>query len=182
MSTLSHSHDRRMAAAVPRVATEGAVARYAWAVTRLALAFVFLWAFVDKLVGMGKATPAARAWRNGGSPTTGYLKNVKGPFADVFNGMAGQAWADWLFMLGLLGIGAALLLGVGMRLAAASGALLLMLMWAASLPLKNNPFVDDHLVYAVVLVGLAAAQAGDTLGLGRAWAGSRLVRRHPILR
>ena len=85
-------------------------------------------------------------------------------------------------MIGLLGIGVALMLGVGMRIASASGALLLTFMWMASLPLSNNPFMDDHLIYAVVLIGLAAVHAGDTLGLGRIWARTDLVRRFPILR
>lgn len=155
-----------------------AVAPAVWAVTRLGLGFIFLWAFVDKLFGLGFATPSARAWINGGSPTAGYLRGVKGPFADVFHTIAGQAWADGLFMAGLLGIGVALMLGIGMRLAAASGALLLVFMYAASLPLQNNPFVDDHLIYAVVLVGLAAVKAGDTFGLGRAWRGIPLVQRN----
>ena len=43
---------------------------------------------------------------------------------------------------------------------------MLVLMWAAELPLANNPFMDDHLIYAIVLVGLALAGAGTTLGLG----------------
>ena len=38
--------------------------------------------------------------------------------------MAGAVWADWLFMIGHFAIGTALVLGVGMRIAAASGALL----------------------------------------------------------
>lgn len=127
----------------------------ALAVARLMLGFVFLWAFVDKLWGFGFATPAAKAWVNGGSPTSGFLGSVGGPFEGFFTSLAGQAWVDWLFMLGLLGIGLALLLGVGVRIAAVTGSVLLVLMWAASLPLDNNPFVDDHLVYAVVLVVLA---------------------------
>jgi thiosulfate dehydrogenase [quinone] large subunit len=127
------------------------------AVTRVLLGVVFLWAFVDKLFGLGVATPAARAWLNGGSPTTGFLKGVEGPFANFFNGMSGQPWADWLFMLGLLGVGVALILGVAMRLAAVGGALLMVLMWAASLPLENNPLVDDHVVYAAVLLVLGVA-------------------------
>jgi thiosulfate dehydrogenase [quinone] large subunit len=42
--------------------------------------------------------------------------------------------------------------------------------------------MDEHLVYAVVLIGLAATHAGDTLGAGRTWARTQLVRRHPVLR
>jgi len=172
---------------------EHVVTRHAWAVARLAIAFVFLWAFFDKLLALGYSTGVDRetgaidrfgdaAWINGGSPTTGFLAGVTGPFTSVFEPLAGAAWADWLFMIGLLAIGAALVLGIGMRIAAATGVLLLVFMWMASLPLENNPFMDDHLIYAVVLVGLAAAHAGDTLGAGRAWARTGLVRRHPVLR
>ncbi len=172
---------------------ERVVARYAAAIARLSIGFVFLWAFFDKLFALGYGTgkdPATgamdrfgdAAWIHGGSPTLGFLSNVAGPFKGLFEPMAGTAWADWLFMIGLLAIGLALMLGIGMRIAAASGALLLVFMWMASLPLDNNPFMDDHLVYAVVLVGLAAVHAGDTLGLGRQWAKLDIVRRHPVLR
>ncbi|GGM44690.1 DoxX family membrane protein [Promicromonospora citrea] len=162
--------------------TRSAVARYSFAGVRLLLAVEFLWAFGDKLFGWNLATPPERAWINGGSPTEGYLSGVEGPFGGFFGSLAGSAVIDWLFMLGLLGIGLALALGIGMRLAAATGALLMLLMWLASLPLDNNPFVDYHLVDAVLLVGLAAILAGDTLGLGRWWAGLPMVQRFPFLR
>ncbi len=85
-------------------------------------------------------------------------------------------------MIGLLGIGAALVLGAGMRIAAATGGVLLVFMWAAELPLATNPFLDDHLIYALVLAGLALVGAGDTLGIGRWWGDTQIVRRHPILK
>jgi thiosulfate dehydrogenase (quinone) large subunit len=69
-----------------------------------------------------------------------------------------------------------------MRIAAAAGGLLLMLMWAAESPLDSNPFIDEHIVYAIVLAGLALAGAGDTLGIGRWWSSRLLVRRYPILK
>ncbi len=156
---------------------------YVWAAARIALGWTFLWAFVDKLFGFGFATPAARAWINGGSPTTGFLKGTgENALGGFFSGLAGQVWVDWLFMVGLAGIGVALVLGAGMRIAAATGGLLLVLMWAAELPLANNPFMDDHIVYAIVLAGLAIANAGDTLGIGRWWGGTELVQRFPFLR
>ncbi len=169
---------------IPDVVTETreqVAARWVFAATRISLGFVFLWAFVDKLIGFDHATPSAKAWINGGSPSTGYLTGVKGPFAEVFHSIAG-APADWLFMAGLLGIGLALVFGVGMRIAAASGTLLLVFMWAASLPIATNPFLDDHLVYAMVLVGLALIHAGDTAGLGKVWARLPIVKRFPALR
>ncbi|MEU8459411.1 hypothetical protein AB0H38_33925, partial [Streptomyces griseoaurantiacus] len=48
--------------------------------------------------------------------------------------------------------------------------------------MSTNPFADYHLVYAVVLIALAAVSAGDTLGLGRLWAGLPVVRDHTWLR
>lgn len=149
---------------------------------RLAIGWVFLWAFLDKTFGLGYATPGENAWVDGGSPTTGFLSHVDGTFAGVFNDLAGQGWADWLFMAGLLGIGAALVLGVFVNLATVSGALLLVLMWAAELPLENNPFMDDHLVYAGVLALLALLGAGRYLGLGAYWERLPIVKDHAILR
>jgi thiosulfate dehydrogenase [quinone] large subunit len=155
---------------VPVESAGAKAARYVAAVARVSLGFTFLWAFVDKLFGFGFATPAAKSWINGGSPTTGFLKGVEGPFKGLYNGIAGHALSDWGFMLGLLAIGTALILGIGMRLAAVAGSALLVLMWSASLPLTTNPFLDDHLVYAIVLVLLALIGAGNTLGLGARWA------------
>lgn len=84
-------------------------------------------------------------------------------------------------MLGLAAIGVALILGIGMRIAAIAGGLLLVMMWTAVLPPENNPFMDDHLIYAAVLVVLALLGAGDTLGLGRAWKRLPIVQRFPWL-
>ncbi|MDP4510511.1 DoxX family membrane protein [Nonomuraea turcica] len=141
---------------------------YIWAMARISIGWVFLWAFLDKTFGWGFATPVNRAWIEGGSPTTGFLKGTgENALGGFFSSLAGQAWVDWLFMAGLLGIGLALVLGVGTRIAAATGGLLLVFMWAAELPLANNPFMDDHIIYAIVLIGLALANAGITLGLGR---------------
>jgi len=140
---------------------------YVWGIARIALGWVFLWAFIDKLFGFGFATKAAKAWVNGGSPTTGFLKGTAdNTFGGFFSGLAGNAFVDWLFMLGLAGIGVALVFGAGVRIAAITGGVLLVLMWAAELPLANNPFLDEHLIYSIVLVGLALANAGATLGLG----------------
>lgn len=124
------------------------------------------------------------AWIEGGSPTYGFLTfgvPEDNPFRDTFNSIAGDTWADWLFMAGLLGVGLALVRGIGIRLAAITGGLLY-LMWVASMPLENNPVGDDQLLGAITVVVLALALAGDTWGFGKAWANTHLVRRLPILR
>jgi thiosulfate dehydrogenase [quinone] large subunit len=156
--------------------------RYLLAGIRLALGWVFLWAFLDKLFGLGLSTPTANSWLNGGSPTAGFLgKAATGPFTGFYHSIAGNVVVDVLFMAALLGIGIALILGIGMRIAAGAGALLLVLMWTAVLPPANNPFMDDHLIYAAVLVVLALMGAGNVLGLGRRWAATPLVRRNTWL-
>jgi thiosulfate dehydrogenase [quinone] large subunit len=171
-----------------RIITAGA-AKFL-AVFRVVLGFEFLWAFLDKTFGLGYATPSARAWIHGGSPTKGFLSNVAvGPFESTFHAWAGAAWADWLFMLGLLGIGIALILGVGLRIAAVSGTLMMLGMWAAEWPLakvtsagepsmSTNPIVDYHIIYALALIALAVTFAGNVWGLGRRWARLPFVQRN----
>jgi thiosulfate dehydrogenase (quinone) large subunit len=160
------------------------------ATLRLGIGFIFLWAFFDKAFGWGYATASERAWVNGGSPTKGFLSNVEvGPFASTFRSWAGDTWADWLFMAGLLGIGVALVAGVALRIAAVAGSLLLLLMWAAEWPLakfteagepsgSTNPLIESHVIYALVLLLAAAAYAGNTWGLGKRWASIPFVRRN----
>ena len=59
------------------------------------------------------------------------------PSQSIFNNIAGTWWADWLFMLGLLTIGVALILGIGLRFAAIAGSIMMVLMWAAEWPLAQ---------------------------------------------
>ncbi len=123
---------------------------------RLALGFTFLWAFLDKLFGFGFATSGANAWINGGSPTTGFLTHAtKGPLADVFSSLAGMVWVDWVFMAGLLFVGVTLIVNRFVVWGAYAGALMLILMYLALLWPANNPIIDDHIIYALVLIYIA---------------------------
>jgi thiosulfate dehydrogenase [quinone] large subunit len=163
--------------------TAGRVVRYTAVALRLGLGWIFLWAFLDKTFGLGHDTSRAQAWIHGSSPTKGFLSfGATGPFESFYHSISGQAWADWLFMAGLLGLGVALIAGIAMRLAAAAGTVLMVMMWSVTLPPANNVFMDDHLVYAMILILLAAAGAGSTLGLGKAWESLPLVKRNGWLR
>jgi thiosulfate dehydrogenase (quinone) large subunit len=159
---------------------------------RLAVGFEFLWAFFDKTFGLGYATPTARAWINGGSPTKGFLSGAIGPFQGVFNSIAGAPIVDWLFMLGLLGVGLALILGVAVRVGAVSGALMLALMylavWVPSTTAggqpsgSTNPIVDEHIVGIFGLIAIAALVNWGGGYLGRKWATLPIIKRHGWLR
>jgi len=162
----------------------------ALAVLRISTGFVFLWAFLDKTFGLGYSTPSAKSWINGGSPTKGFLSSVDvGPFQGTFHDIAGTTWANWLFMLGLLGIGVALIAGVGLRLAAGAATVMMAMMWLAEFPLaqhtsagapsmSSNPITDYHVIYALVAIVAALTYAGQTWGLGRRWTALPYVQQH----
>ncbi|QZN86541.1 DoxX family protein [Cellulomonas sp. C5510] len=157
-------------------------ARRTLAGLRLATGFIFLWAFLDKTFGLGYSTPSENAWINGGAPSQGFLNSpaVVGPFQGFFQGIASPV-TDVLFMLGMLGVGAAVMLGIGTRVAAVAGTAIMLMMWAAEWPLQSgstNPLVDYHIVYALALILVAFAAGGDTWGLGRWWKSLPVVQKN----
>lgn len=166
---------------------------YFLALARIALGFTFLWAFVDKLFGLGFATcrdaktqavttMCSKAWVNGGSPTAGFLKGAtKGPLESFYQSLAGKGFIDVLFMAGLLLIGTALIVGIGMRIATTTGSLLMLMMWSATLLPANNPVLDEHIIYILVLLTLLAANSQQKWGLRNWWVKQSLVKRLPIL-
>ena len=127
-----------------------------WLKLRLVMGLIFLWAFADKLFGLGFATTKEQAWMNGGSPTYGFLTNgTHGPFAEFFKGLAGIPAVDWLFMIGLLGVGLVFVFNKFVSLGAWAGSTMLFLMYLATFPPANNPLLDEHIVYILVLMLLA---------------------------
>ncbi len=69
-----------------------------------------------------------------------------------------------------------------MRVAAAAGFVLYLMMWTVALPPENHPVLDEHILGAISMVVLAAFYAGDTWGLGKRWAATKLVKEAPVLR
>lgn len=157
------------------------------ALLRLASGFIFLWAFLDKTFGLGFSTTADRAWVAGGTPSQGFLLSdgVTGPLKGLFTTIASPA-TDILFQLAMLGIGLAVMLGVGLRVSAVIGSFLMVMMYVAEWPFaantaSTNPLIDYHIIYALVLMLLAMLHAGDTWGAGKAWKNLPIVRRMPWL-
>jgi thiosulfate dehydrogenase (quinone) large subunit len=192
--------------------TMAATTKYWAAISRIFIGFVFLWAFLDKNFGLGYTTQSDSAWNfatGDGSPTFGFLTfgtNPDGPFASFFHNLGESAgvmgaegptlyagsWVNWGFMLALLGIGVALILGVMVRIGSIGGAILLLFMYLAEWPLNavdpetgfntaNNPIMDDHIIYAVVMIMLMLFTAERTIGLGKWWESTSLVQRFPWL-
>lgn len=152
-------------------------------VLRISMGWVFLWAFIDKVFGLGFATVSDKSWLSGNSPTYGFLKfGTHGPLKPLFESLAGNPLIDWLFMLGLLGVGVALVLGIAKKLSTLSGSLLLLLMWLAAFPPENNPFVDEHIIYILVLQLLLHLRSGEVFGLGNWWNETEIVKKSPFLK
>ncbi len=170
---------------------------YVWATLRILIGLIFMWAFLDKMFGLGFATcriadPQTKEETvkvlcdksviKGGSATTGFLKfAAKGPMQSFYNDLAGNKAIDALFMAGLGLIGGALILGIGMKIATVSGMLLLLMMWSAVLPGENNPLIDDHIVYIVALLGIRWADSSQVWGLGNWWKKQLVVKKYSIL-
>ncbi|WP_312350323.1 hypothetical protein [Actinomyces sp.] len=160
-------------------------ARKVLAALRLTTGFIFLWAFLDKTFGFGFSTASEKAWIHGGTPSQGFLGHLDPakPLTGFFSSIASPV-TDVLFMLGMLGVGLAVMLGIGTRVAAWSGSIIMALMWLAEFPLitgedaATNPLIDYHVIYSLILVVVALTYAGDTWGLGRWWKSLEIVQKN----
>ncbi|MCU0261178.1 MAG: DoxX family protein [Ilumatobacteraceae bacterium] len=152
---------------------------WAWTVLRLLLGWSFLWAFLDKFFGLGFSTCRAEesaaidfmcdaAMINGGSPTYGFLNfaTQASHTGWMFDWMAPSApdsinLADVGFMLALLLGGVALMLGIGTRIAAIGGAIMMLFMFlAADVWPENNPINSSHVIEMVAFLGIATVGPG----------------------
>ena len=128
------------------------------ALLRIAVGWLFFYAGITKVLDP--------AWS-----AEGYLKG-----AESFSGFFGWlASADILPLTnfvnewGLTVIGIALIIGIGARTAALAGAAMMILYW---LPVLDFPYagehsyiVDEHIIYALVLLFFAVVRAGRIWGL-----------------
>ncbi len=150
---------------------------------RLAMGWIFFWPFLDKLYGLGFATAPGKGWIDGYSPTSGFIEfGTSGPFANFYQVLAGAGIVDWLFMAGLLLIGLALILGIGVKISSFLGVVLSVILFMAVLPPSKNPLLDEHVIYILVLLGLnfSPTGAGNWLGFGKWWRKRLFVQKNPI--
>lgn len=157
---------------------------WAWTVLRLLLGWSFLWAFLDKFFGLGFATCRVAddagqatgsidfmcdaAMLKGGSPTYGFLEfgTEASHTGFLFQWMAPAGpesinLADIGFMAALLLGGVALMLGVGTRIAAVGGAVLMLFMFlAGDVWPENNPINSSHVIEMVAFLGIATVGPG----------------------
>jgi thiosulfate dehydrogenase (quinone) large subunit len=149
-----------------------------WTLLRLSLGWMFLWAVLDKTFGLGYATTSEKSWLNGNSPTYGFLKfGANGVLGDYFKNLAGNQLVDWLFMLGMLFLGVALISGIAIKQASYTGILMMLLMYAALVPSKNNPLIDEHIIYSIVLLGIGSQEEAGYLSLQKWWRQNSFIQK-----
>jgi len=136
--------------------------------------------------GLTKLTAAS--WTS-----VGYLKQARGPFAELFRGLAGNpnmlANADLITMWGLTIVGACLILGLLTRLASLAGIGFILMFYLATPPLVGYFYsvpsegsyliVNKNLVEIAALGVIFATRSGLFAGLDRIVHG--LITRRPRL-
>jgi thiosulfate dehydrogenase [quinone] large subunit len=124
---------------------------------RLALGWVFLYAGLTKVLNP--------EWT-----AAGYLKGAK-TFTDLYQWFAADAnigWVSFLNQWGQVLIGTAMILGIGVRIASWGGALMMLLYYFPVLVFPkigaNSYLVDEHIIYALVLLAFGADGSKEMWG------------------
>ncbi len=125
---------------------------------RFGLGWVFLYAGLTKVLNP--------SWT-----AAGYLKAAK-TFPELYQWFASTANIDWVNFLnkwGLTLVGAALILGIAVRIASWAGTSIMLLYYLPALTFPkigaNSYLVDEHIVYALVFLLFSAMGSGATWGL-----------------
>jgi len=142
------------------------------AVLRVAVGWHFLYEGIAKLT--------AASWS-----AAGYLKQARGPFADLFKRLAGEpnllANADLITMWGLTLVGTLLILGLFTRLAALGGIGFILLFYLCNPPFVGYfysiPTEGSYLIVNKNLVELCALVVILVTGSGRFAGIDRIVHR-----
>ncbi|MFW9779254.1 MAG: hypothetical protein ACFFE8_10405 [Candidatus Heimdallarchaeota archaeon] len=167
------------------------LSEYFIGLTRIAMGILFLWPFLDKLVGLGFTTAPENSFLAGTSPTNGFLNfatNEAGPFAFFFKDILGNMYQiiDLVYMAMLLVVGVGLILGILTRVGGLSGAIFMAAIILAEWPIlqagAHNPLIEEHWIYMFILLFLAAIPSGNYLGLGKRWSELSFVEKFPILK
>ncbi|MEX0616464.1 MAG: DoxX family protein [Candidatus Woykebacteria bacterium] len=144
---------------------------------RLGIGWVFFYAGWSKVITFFTDT---KNWTAAGF-LIGGAKDPTHIFAPLFESLAGNTTIDYLNAYGLLFIGIGLLSGGMVRLASLFGIILMLLYYLPGYPPENAFIIDDHIIYSLVLIFLAAAGAGRMWGLDKNIEKWPMVKKNPWL-
>ena len=142
--------------------------------TRIALGWLFFYAGITKVLNP--------AWS-----AAGFLKTAK-TFPAFYQSLIDPAVlpiTNFVNEWGLTLLGISLILGIGVRLSAFLGGVLMLMYYFPGLDFpkigQNSYLVDEHIIYALVLFYFSATRAGRVIGLEAWCAGLPICRRLPKL-
>jgi len=142
---------------------------------RVSLGWLFFWAGITKVLDP--------VWSS-----AGYLKGAK-TFVDFYQRLATPdllPFTNFVTEWGLTLLGAALILGIFVRLSSVFGSILMFLFY---LPILQFPYpnphsflVDEHIIYIFALLALASERAGRVWGLENWCSNLPICSKFPKLR
>ncbi len=141
------------------------------AVLRITTAWLLLYAGITKVLDP--------SWS-----AKGYLASAK-TFPGIYGWFASPeniGWVNFLNEWGLTLIGISLILGLGVRISSVLGAVLMLAYYFPVLEfpkVEHGFIVDDHIIYAAVLLFFAAVRAGRYYGLDNWCSNLPICRRYP---
>ena len=121
--------------------------KYILTISRILFGLLFLTSGMGKLIS--------------GFTATQYLDHAVGPFAGIFQSMAGSPVVDFLVVGGEIAIGIALISGLLLWVTAWSGSLMMLLFYASQFPPKNG-YISYHIIYILLFFLLASSKAGSS--------------------
>ena len=151
------------------------------AVLRIAIGWMMLWPFFDKLLGLGFQTPSGSGFIDGESPSDFVDLVAGGIFKDLFTALGGNLAIDILFMAALLILGLTLILGIASKLTTLAMTAFLILMYMLHVPPTDNPLIDYHITWILALWAVYYLGGYERFSIKREWESFSLVQRFPIL-
>ena len=157
------------------------IGEYALAAFRIAVGYMMLWGFLDKLFGLGFETPAGEGMIDGGSPSSAVIYVTDGLFKDLFTSLAGNAFIDFLMMAGMLILGITLVLGIASKLTTIGMNAFLIVMYCLHVPPLDNPILDYHITWIIAMVAVYYLGGFDRISLNPRWKELGIVKKFTIL-
>ena len=154
---------------------------YVLAVFRILIGWLMLWAFFDKMFGLGYQTPGGSGYIDGVSPSSFVSFVTSGAFSGFYNSVAGNGLVDVILLLGCLILGVTLILGFASKLTSVAATAFFLIMYSLVIPPTDNPLIDYRVVLAVGLWAIYFLGGYDRLSVNGWWKGLPIVKRFPIL-
>ncbi len=150
-------------------------------VSRVAMGWMFFWPFLDKMFGLGHATPTGMGVIDGVSPSSFVDLVAHGWFRDFFISISGNPITDFLLLAGLLLIGVTMILGITSKITTISGCAFCFVMYLLEFPSTDTLLFDYHFIYILFIIALYLMGTYETYSLMKWWKKAPIVKDHPIL-